>query len=192
MNINEILGKKIIDKNIKDLAKIAEMTFNTETFKISKIYGSVGNPLSKKYYPIEPSEIIGFGDYLQVSLTQEDCEKNKLDKIPTSEEKDATINEIIGKKVLNTKGNDNGRVSGINLDFEEKIITGLTIELPNTSSFGKKNIMTITKNDIAGIGDYILINKVIKSEETEDKKEETEDKEEETEDEEEKVEVSIE
>ena len=42
------LEKKLWTKNVKDLAKIAEMTFNTETFKISKIYGSIGNPLSKK------------------------------------------------------------------------------------------------------------------------------------------------
>jgi len=186
MNVNDILGKKIIDKNIKDLAKIAEMTFNTETFKISKIYGSVGNPLSKKYYSIEPSEIMGFGDYLQVSLTKEDYEKNILDKIPQSDEEDAKINELVGKKVLNSKGNDNGRITGINIDFENKTITELIVELPNPSSFAKKETMTITKEDIAGLGDYILINKIIEPEVPKDKEEEK------TEDEEEKVEVNIE
>ena len=84
--------------------------------------------------------------------------------MPESEENTSKINEIIGKKVLNSKGNNSGKISGLNIDFKNETITELIIELPNTSSFSKKNTAVITKEDIISFGDYVLINKIIEEE----------------------------
>ena len=82
MNSKEIIGMKIIDKNAKDVAKIAEISFDTKTYGITKIIASTGNPISKKFYEIDPKNILALGDYLLIDTTVEELSQNKLDKIP--------------------------------------------------------------------------------------------------------------
>lgn len=188
MKTNEIVGKKIIDKNVKEVGKIAEMTFDTKTFKLTGIYGSTGNPISKKYHDIKPADIMAIGDYLQVSTTKEDLMENSLDKIPKSAENNAKSSEIIGKKVLDCNGYESGKVSSINIDIEKQEITSLI--LTKSSSFTKSNEAEIEQDEITGFGDYILINKTLDFdiEKNDDEEEEAETAEE---DEEEKVNINI-
>lgn len=185
MNVSEILGKKIIDKNVMDTGKIAEMTFNKKTFELTGVYGSTGNPLSKKYFEIQPDKILALGDYLQVDYEKDDLLANVSDKLQTDEDA-IKVSDFKDKKVLDCNGNDSGRVTGIDVDFEQTIITELTIA---KSTIGKSTApQTIEFSDIAGLGDYLLVNKEIIYEE-ETKEEEKTDKEEDSE--EEKVTVDI-
>ena len=175
MNAKDLLGKKIIDKNARDLAKLAEINFNVKTFKISKIYGSVGNPISKKYYDIGADAILAVGDYIQVSDVLEDLEEKLLEKIPEAEENTIKTNNLIGKTVLNSEGNVAGKVSNIDVDLQKFEISSLTIS-GSSSTFGQsKDIATINQDDITSIGDYIIINKIFSAEEKEEKEEESDD-----------------
>lgn len=189
MKTSEIIGKKIIDKNVKEVGKIAEMTFDTKTFKLTGIYGSTGNPISKKYHDIKPENIMAIGDYLQISTDKEELMEKSLDKVPKSEDNHVKSSEIIGKKVLDCNGNDSGKISGINIDIEKQEITSLTVT--KSSSFTKTNEAEIEQDEITGFGDYILINKTLafKTEKKEEDAEESEEKEEKSE--EEKVNIDI-
>lgn len=175
MNTRDVFGMKIIDKNAKEVAKIAEFEFNVKTYKVNKIYGSFGNPINKKYYEINPNTIISIGDYLLIDTTVEELSKNTLDKIPKAEQNDLKVNEAMGKTVLDAEGNTAGKVSNIDIDFDNFEITNITIS-KQTSSFGKKDVNVIHKDEIKGMGDYVIVNKVFKGEskdsaEKEDKKE---------------------
>lgn len=172
MNAKDLLGKKIIDKKARDLAKLAEIDLNMKTFSIAKVYGSVGNPINKKYYEITADSILAVGDYVQVSETAEELEEKLLDKLPESEEKTVKINNLIGKIVLDSEGNTAGKVSNIDLDLENFVINGFTISGQSSSFVKSKKENVINKEDITSIGDYIIINKVISEE-----KEESEDSE---------------
>ena len=174
MNAKDLLGKKIIDKKARDLAKLAEIDLNMKSFSIAKVYGSVGNPISKKYYEITADNILAVGDYLQVSETIEDLEGKLLDKLPESEEKTVKINNLIGKIVLDSEGNVVGKVSNIDLDLEKFEINGFAITEQSSSFVKSKKENLISKADISSIGDYIIINKVF-TEEKEEEKEESED-----------------
>ncbi|RAP52183.1 MAG: hypothetical protein BZ137_09100 [Methanosphaera sp. rholeuAM130] len=186
MKTNEIVGKKIIDKNVKEVGKIAEMTFDTKTFKLTGIYGSTGNPISKKYHDFKATDIMAIGDYLQVNVTKEELMENSLDKIPKSEGTNAKSSEIIGKKVLDCNGNDSGKVSSINIDIEKQEITSLNVS--KSSSFTKSSEAKIEQDEITGFGDYILINKTLSFEDDKTGDEEEEKKET---PEEEKVDINI-
>ncbi len=174
MNAKDLLGKKIIDKKARDLAKLAEIELDMKSFTISKVYGSIGNPISKKYYEITADNILAVGDYVQVSNTIEELEEQLLDKIPESAEKNVKINKLIGKTALDSEGNIAGKVSNIDLDLEKFEIIGFNIS-GQSSSFGKsKKENAITKDDITSIGDYIIINKVFTEEKEEKESEDSE------------------
>ena len=167
MNAKDLLGKKIIDKTARDLAKLAEIEINVKTFTIAKIYGSTGNPLSKKYYDIGANDILAVGDYIQVSKTIETLEEEILDKIPESEEKIVKINNLIGKTVLDSEGNVTGKVSNVDINLNNFKIENISIS-SSSSSFGiSKEEKTCTQDDITSIGDYIIINKTLTKKEEE-------------------------
>ena len=175
MNAKDLLGKKIIDKKARDLTKLAEIELDMNTFTIAKVYGSIGNPLSKKYYEITSDKILAVGDYVQVSNTIEELEEGLLDKIPESEGKNVKVNSLIGKTALDSEGNVAGKVSNIDLDLEKFEIVGFNIS-EQSSSFMKANKENeITKDDITSIGDYIIINKVFTEEKEEEEPEKSED-----------------
>lgn len=186
MKTNEILGKKVLDKNVKEVGKIAEINFDTKNFKLSGIYCSTGNPINKKYYAIKPSSIMALGDYLQISEVKEEIEQNMIDKVPKNDGSTKNSNEIINKKVLNCEGNDSGKVTDIEFDFEKQEITSLTVS--KSTSFSKAKSFEISVDEILGFGDYMIINKVLNFEEEKTEAEEAE----EDVPEEEKVKVDIE
>lgn len=173
MNAKDLLGKKIIDKKARDLAKIAEINLNTKTLEASNIYGSVGNPISKKYIDIPVGEIIAVGDYIQISGTVEDLEDKKLDKIPETQPGIVKLNNFVGKTILDSEGNVAGKVSDIEIDVDTNKITSINLE-GSSSGFGKPKVQkSIQLEDITSIGDYIIVNKVFTEEEEEsDEKEE--------------------
>lgn len=78
------------------------------------------------------------------------------------------------KTVLDAEGNTAGKVSNIDIDFDNFEITNITIS-KQTSSFGKKDVNVIHKDEIKGMGDYVIVDKVFNGEtkdsEKEDKKE---------------------
>lgn len=174
MNAKDLLGKKIIDKKARDLAKLAEIELDMKTFTIAKVYGSIGNPISKKYYEITSDNILAVGDYVQVSKTIEELEDELLDKIPESAEKTVKINKLIGKTVLDSDGNIAGKVSNIDLDLEKFGIEGFKITGQSSSFVKSKKETELTKDDITSIGDYIIINKVITEEKEEEESEDSE------------------
>ncbi|WP_455644963.1 PRC-barrel domain-containing protein [Methanosphaera sp.] len=177
MNAKDIFGMKIISKDAKDVAKVAEMSFNVKTYEVTKIIGSLGNPINKKYYNLTSDDIEIVGDYILLNKTIDDISEDLFEKIPDDEENDLKINNAIGKTVLDSQGNEAGKLINIDIDFEELTVSNLTIG--KSSSFGKpKDTTVLNKDDIIGIGDYILINKVIKTEEPEEENDSEEDSEE--------------
>ncbi len=181
MKINEIIGKKVIDKNVMEMGKVAEISFDKKTFKIAGLYASTGNAISKKYIQLQPSKILAIGDFVQVSELQKDLLEHTVDKIPAYDSI-AKANEIIGKKVLDINANDTGKVSDLSIDIDNQIITELSVS-KSVSSFGKNVAVTISLDDINAFGDYLLLNKELNFETNEEPKEEKED---------EKVEVKVE
>ena len=171
MNSKEIIGMKIIDKNAKDVAKIAEISFDTKTYGITKIIASTGNPISKKFYEIDPKNILALGDYLLIDTTVEELSQNKLDKIPESTGTNIKINESVGKN-----GNVAGKIANIDINFDNLEVENVT--LAKSSSFGKpKDIYTLSKEDIERFGDYVITNKKIpNSEKVDEESEKTEEK----------------
>lgn len=157
MYAKDLLGKKIIDKNARDLAKLSEIDINIKTFKIAKIYGSIGNPLSKKYYDIPSNAILAVGDYIQVAQTKEDLESELLEKLPESEDETLKINTIIGKSIINSEGNVAGKVVNVDIDLATYEILGLNLAGPSSGFSMDKKECVISKDEIVGIGDYILV-----------------------------------
>lgn len=187
MKVSEILGKKILDKKVYEIGKIAEITFDKKTFDITHIYGSTGNPISKKYYQFEPNAILALGDYLQVDVDKNEINEYAIEKIPSNDADSIKVNEIIGKKVLDCNGNDSGKITSIEVDFEKHVICDITMA-KQASSFGKNLEAKVTQDDIMGLGDYLLLKNEVEFEKEDEKEKEEEDK---KEDEEEKVKVDI-
>lgn len=171
MNAKDLLGKKIIDKKVRDIAKLAEIDVNGKTSKISNIYGSVGNPLNKKYYDIPASSILAVGDYIQVAETKEELDKKLLDKIPETE--NLKINNLINKTVINSEGYIVGKVQNVDIDLESFSMKDITISTTTTLSFSNENVV-FSQDDISSIGDFIILNKTL-VEEKEEKAEESKD-----------------
>lgn len=169
MNAKDIIGMKIIDKNGKEVAKLADIRFNVKTYKVTDIYGSTGNPISKKYYEIDPKSIMAMGEYLLISETLDQLQQNTLTKIPADEET-STINQGLEKTVIDKDGNIAGKVTNIQIEKDPLTVTDIIVE---KQSFGKsKSKYIINKDDIVTNGDYIILNKTLKQEEvpTDDKK----------------------
>ncbi|MCD7781326.1 MAG: PRC-barrel domain-containing protein [Methanosphaera sp.] len=171
MIAKEILGRKIIDKNAREVAKITEIVFDLETYDVVKIYGASGNPISKKYCEILPSDMINIGDYLLLNKTIDELESNNLDTLPKDNPKTISINNSEGKTVLDAKGNIAGKIGNIEIDLDELKLKELTVE--KGSSFSKKTKNVISKDDIISNGDYIIINKVFDQPEEEKEQDET-------------------
>ncbi|WP_302853112.1 PRC-barrel domain-containing protein [Methanosphaera stadtmanae] len=176
MNSKELSGMELIDKNAKDVAKIAEISFDTKTYGITKIIASTGNPISKKFYEIDPKNILALGDYLLIDTTVEELSQNKLDKIPESTGTNIKINESVGKTVIDADGNVAGKIANIDINFDNLEVENVT--LAKSSSFGKpKDIYTLSKEDIERFGDYVITNKKIpNSEKVDEESEKTEEK----------------
>ncbi|MCI5867130.1 MAG: hypothetical protein SOZ23_01905 [Methanosphaera sp.] len=160
MNVKELLGIKIIDKNGKEVAKVADLRFDVKTYNISAIYGSAGNPISKKYYEVDPASIIAMGEYLLISQTIEELEETVVTKIPT-EDGTSTINQGLEKTVIDKEGNIAGKITNIEIEKDPFAVTGIIVEKAG-GSFGKpKAKYSINKEDITTNGDYVILNKVI-------------------------------
>lgn len=173
MNAKEILGMKIIDKDGKEVAKLADIRFNVKTYQVVDLYGSTGNPISKKYYEIDPKSIIAMGEYLLISETLDQLKDNTLTKIPADDET-STINQGLEKTVIDKDGNIAGKVTNIEIAKDPLTVTDIIVE---KQSFGKsKAKYEINKDDIVTNGDYIILNKTLSQEkipEEEDKDDET-------------------
>ncbi len=177
MNTKEILGRKIIDVNATEIAKISELVFDIDTYKIVKIYGSFGNPISKKYYPIGIEDIIALGEYLLINKSASQMESEILDKIPDSSPHQINLNNNVGKTVLDSMGNVTGKISDIEINIDEFKVVALTVKKSSSFSRSRKEYV-ITTDDIISNGDYILINKVLgdNGESSKDNKDDTKDK----------------
>lgn len=182
MKVNDLIGKKALDKNVMEIGKISEISFDKNTYELSKIYVSTGNAISKKYFTLTADKIMAIGDFVQVNDIQDNLMKEASDKIPKAEDI-ITMNDIIGKKVLDINANDTGKVNEIIIDEAHKIAQ---ITVSKSLSFGKTSTIVVFMKDITAIGEYVLLNKVLDFENNE--VEEESDKE----SEEEKVEVKIE
>lgn len=180
MKNNEIIGKRIIDKNVKEIGKVAELSFDSETFELKNLYAVIGNAISKKYYQIQPKNILAIGDFMQISNIEDELKDQIIDKIP--KEDIFRINNILGKKVIDINAKEIGKISNIEIDIDNQKIKEFTIT--QIASIGKTNKTSIIKDDIIALGEYILLNKEV----TYEKKVVDED----TEDGDEKVNVDIE
>lgn len=164
MNAKDILGMKIIDKNGKETAKLADVRFDIKTYEITALYGSVGNPISKKYYEIDPESILAMGEYLLISEALDELKENTLTKIP-QDETSSTINQALEKTVIDKDGNIAGKITNIEIETKPLKLTDIIVE-NKQSSFGKsKGQYRINKEDIITNGDYVILNKTLEQEE---------------------------
>lgn len=66
------------------------------------------------------------------------------------------VTEFLGRRVVDKKAMEIGKISDLFIDPKESIITGIQI---STGEFGlRKTDLFITSADIDEIGDYILLN----------------------------------
>lgn len=66
------------------------------------------------------------------------------------------VTEFLGRKVVDNKAMEIGKVSDLIIEPQEAIITGIQI---STGEFGlRKTDLFITPSEIEEIGDYILLN----------------------------------
>ncbi len=66
------------------------------------------------------------------------------------------VSQIIGKKVLDGKVNEVGKIQDIDIDLKEDTINSVTI---NTNEIGLRKVtVDITTDIISEIGDYVLLN----------------------------------
>ena len=83
--------------------------------------------ISKKFYEIDPKNILALGDYLLIDTTVEELSQNKLDKIPESTGTNIKINESVGKTVIDADGNVAGKIANIDINFDNLEVENVTL-----------------------------------------------------------------
>lgn len=87
MKSSKLIGKKVIDSDIKEIGKINDIDIDTNSFNVNKIFvinsGELG--LKKINYEVTPEMIDGIGDYLLLKIPKSEIPSDKKEEIPDVE-----------------------------------------------------------------------------------------------------------
>lgn len=156
MKVSDFIGMKVIDIEAKEVGKVEDLAVFLKKAVVEQIFISTGSTLNKKYFAVTKEDLAAIGDFVQLKLGKDDLEnKIKVDKIDDSVAKDLRFKNIEGKVVLGHGGMEIGKIEDLVIDPTECLIQNVIISMGGT--FSRKHIM-ITKEDIAEIGDYMILN----------------------------------
>ncbi len=156
MKVGDFIGMKVIDIGAKDVGKVEDVTVSLKESLFNQIFISTGSPLKKKFFTVQKEDLAAIGDFVQLKLDENELENRvKVDKIDDAVAKESRFKNIEGKVVLAKGGMEIGKVEDIIIDLEAGLIKNVIISMGGT--FSRKRVMITTEN-IAEIGDYIILN----------------------------------
>ncbi len=156
MKVSDFIGMKVIDIKAQEVGKVEDLVVFLKKSVVEQIFISTGSTLNKKYFSVHNDDLAAIGDFVQLKLDENDLEnKVKVDKIDDAVAKDLRFKNIEGKIVLAQEGVEIGKIQDLIIDPAVGLIKNLIIAMGGT--FSRKHIM-ITKEDIAEIGDYMILN----------------------------------
>lgn len=155
MKASEFIGMKVLNKEAKEVGKVAEMGLTLKKCLVDKIFISTGGALNKKYFAIVEEDVDEIGDYVQLNLDQAGIDKKvHEDKVENLAPKDSLFKDMVGKIVLTPKGMEIGKIADMYIDPKDCLIHNVVISTGGT--FSKKYLM-ISDEDIGVIGDYVIL-----------------------------------
>lgn len=155
MKVSEFIGMKVIDIKANEVGKVEDIAIVLKKCMVEQIFISTGSTLSKKYFAVTEEDIAVVGDYVQLKLGGDALEsKIKVDKLDDLVAKDARFKNVVGKVVLARGGMEVGKIEDMLIDPEGCLIHNVIIATGGT--FKKKHLV-ISDEDIAEIGDYIIL-----------------------------------
>jgi sporulation protein YlmC with PRC-barrel domain len=155
MKASEFIGMKVLDKEAREVGRVAEMGLTLKKCLVDKIFISTGGTLNRKYFAIVEEDIAEIGDYVQLNLDQASIEKRvQGDKVEDLISKDSLFKEMVGKVVLAQQGMEVGKIADMYIDPKGCLIHNVVISTGGT--FSKKYLM-ISDEDISVIGDYVIL-----------------------------------
>ncbi len=156
MKVSDFVGMKVIDIGAKEVGKVEDIAVFLKESVVEQIFISTGSTLNKKYFSVQKEDLAAIGDFLQLKLDEDALEnKIKVDKIDDAVAKDLRFKNVEGKVALAQGGMEIGKIDDLVIDPAAGLIKNIIISMGGT--FSRKRIM-ITKEDIAEIGDYMILN----------------------------------
>lgn len=154
MKASEFVGMKVLDKEANEVGKVEEIGVVFGKCLVNKIFISMGSALNKKYFEIVNDDIAQVGDYLQINLSKQEIEENKVGKIDDNLGNGTKLKDFVGKTVLTINGMEVGKVTDLARDPKGCIVHNIIVTSGN--ALNKKNLM-ISNEDINAMGDYLIL-----------------------------------
>jgi sporulation protein YlmC with PRC-barrel domain len=156
MKASEFIGTTVIDKQVKEVGKVAELSVTLKKCLVDQVIIRSGSALKKTYFSVSSDEIAEIGDYMQLKLDENDIKaKETSDKIEKLVEDGSLMKDFFGTKVLSADAMDVGSISDMIIDPKGCLIHNVLIATGST--FQKKELM-ISDENIEHIGDYVVLN----------------------------------
>jgi sporulation protein YlmC with PRC-barrel domain len=155
MKATEFIGTVVIDKQAREVGKVADISVTIKKCLVDKVIVGTGSALKKNYFAVVSDEIAEIGDYMQLTLDEVGIEaKGKVDKIEQLPLEGDMLKTFLGKEVLSEDALVIGKVEDMLIDPKGCLIHNVVIS--TGSAFRKKNLM-VSDEDIKHIGDYVIL-----------------------------------
>ena len=155
MKASEFIGKVVIDKKGLEIGKIADVIVKPQECLIDRIIISNGGVLNKKYFSVSEEEIEAIGDYVIITLSQNEAEdrlgQEDLDSVKKVE---MNFQKLVGKTVITMNGVELGTVEDMIVKPQQCLIENVIVK--SKSDLGKKPFM-VGKGEITDIKDYMVL-----------------------------------
>ncbi|MCK9151185.1 PRC-barrel domain-containing protein [Methanobacterium alcaliphilum] len=155
MKASEFIGKVVIDPKGLEIGKIADIIVKPEECLIDRVIISSGGVLSKKYLSVTEKEIDAIGDYIIITLSQEEAGE-RLGQEDFDSVKKVALNfqKLIGKTVITQNGVELGTVEDMIVKPKECLIENVIIK--SKSDLGRKTFM-VGEGEIIDIKDFMVL-----------------------------------
>jgi sporulation protein YlmC with PRC-barrel domain len=156
MKASEFIGTMVINKQVKEVGKVAELSITLKKCLVDQVIIRSGSALKKTFFSVSSKEIAEIGDFMQLNLDDEDIKgKESSDKIEKLVKEGSLLKDFLGIKVLSADAMDVGTVADMIIDPKGCLIHNVLISTGST--FQKKELM-ISDENIEHIGDYVVLN----------------------------------
>ncbi len=155
MKASKFIGMTVLDKDAKEVGKIAEFEIKLKHCLVNKIWVATGSALNKKYFSVVEDDLDKVGDYVQLKQNKEGIdEKPRVNKLGEQLESGSLFKDIVGKTVLTYDAMEVGKISDMLIDPRGCLIHNIII---STGPAFRKKYLKISDVDIHDFGDYVIL-----------------------------------
>jgi len=155
MKASKFIGMTVLDKDAKEVGKIAELEIKLKHCLVDKIWVSTGSALNKKYFSVVEDDLDKVGDYVQLKQNKEGIDgKPKVNKLGEQLKSGSLFKDIVGKTVLTYDAMEVGKISDMLIDPKGCMIHNILI---STGPAFRKKYLKVSDVDLHDFGDYVIL-----------------------------------